>query len=308
VSKASRCEQLVVLDPATKVEQQGKVDDNGAMTSQPDLAKGDQQVDGARSRVADFGGLGSAIVGVLLMLALPGTRTTIKIFGIVCSLAIATAIWQGIRDYKQGKLTYRMIACLLSIGVSGALLVAVLGTGSAPATSGMAQATDSRATTHGDAASGDQVGPQPTIGVASSSGSADQQNAVQVQGSTRPPTVTYLTSLQPETSDHLQEGAQRMGQLACQQSLAELGPYDGDAGYRLNRQYRRFKAVFIAPDGSSTYGARVDIFLDGGQTERTATAGHPVTIDLDVSTVGLLNIEFHSDFWPTVLCDARLES
>jgi hypothetical protein len=273
------------------------------------MPKGDQQVvDGARSRVADFGGLGSAIVGVLFMLALPGAPTTIKILGIMCSFAMAVALWQGIKDYKQDKLTHRMIACLLLVGVSGALLVAALGTSSASTTTGADQPTGSRATAPGNAASGQQVGPQPTISAASPSQSVEQQNSVQGQDPTKSPTVTYLTSLQPETSADLQEGAQRMGQLACQHSLAELGPYDGRARYQLNRQYRRFKAVFIAPDESAGYGASLDIFLDGGQTERKATAGHPVTIDLDVSSVGLLRIEFHSNYWPTVLCDARLES
>jgi len=127
------------------------------------MPNGDQQVvDSARSRVADFGGLGSAIVGVLLMLALPGAPTTIKILGIACSLAIAAALWRGIRDYKQDKLTRGMIACLLSVGVSGALLVAVLGTGTTAATTGTAQTTDSRATAPGDPSSGRQVAFQTT--------------------------------------------------------------------------------------------------------------------------------------------------
>lgn len=72
------------------------------VNSQPNVGKDDQpSVDGARSRAADSIGVGSAVFGVLLALT-PNTTITIKIIGIMCSIGTAAAIWQGIKDFKEG--------------------------------------------------------------------------------------------------------------------------------------------------------------------------------------------------------------
>jgi hypothetical protein len=200
-----------------------------------------------------------------------------------------------------------MIAVLSSVILISLLLMAVLSTNGGPNT-GAALPTNSPITAAENRATETHTSSPPSNGLASSSQPTDRQTATASPSPLKPPTVTYLISLQPETNSNLQEGAERMGKMPCEHSLAALGPYDGSARYRLDRQYRRFKADFIAADESSSYGARLVIGVDGSETERKATAGHPVTIDLDVSEVGELKIEIYANFWPTVLCDAQLDS